>query len=305
MRIMKSTIKTLSLVMILAVLVGTFVTSNFSAANVIYSSPATQADKIKLEQEVNKILSAIKPDMSNIEKVKVVNNYFAENIKYDMKDYKAGKIPLRNCTIYGALVDKNAICSGYSAAFKLLMQRLGIPCKTVISTSMDHGWNMVQLYGSWYHIDTTWNSTSDNKYENFLKSDAAIAAVRHGALKLRHYGWDSDAPKATSTKFDNFDWNNATPETMNQGITFTPATVQLDTSSYTGKAGKTYCFLAKSNIGEATSAASYNGYVAKVTPVSSSAKGDLYQITFLKAGSAVIKVTSASGATASISVTVS
>lgn len=297
--------KTLSILVILTILTGIFASTNCFAVKTVYSGPITEADKVKLENEINLILSNIKPDMSNIEKVKAVNEYFAKNIKYDMKDYLAGKIPFRSCSIYGALVDKNTICSGYSMSFKLLMQHLGIPCTIVSSDSMDHSWNMVQLYGSWYHVDTTWNRKS--LYENFLKSDAAIAKAGHGygSLKAGHYAWDSNVPKAANTKFDHFDWNNATPETMNQGITVTTATVQLDTSDYAGKVGKSYCFLAKSNIGETTSAASYNGYIAKVTPVLSNAKGDLYKITFLKAGSAVIKVRSASGAVASVSVTVS
>jgi hypothetical protein len=295
--------KTLSLLVILTMLTGIFASTNCFAVKIVSGSPITEADKVKLENEVNVILSNIRPEMSNIEKVKVVNEYFYKNIKYDEKDYLAGKISFRTHTIYGALVDKNTVCSGYATAFNLIMDRLGIPSTVVISISMDHCWNMVQLNGSWYHIDTTWNR--HNLYENFLKSDAVIAKSGHGMTKKGHYGWGDDAPKATSTKFDNFDWNNATPETINQGITVTTATVQLDTSDYTGKVGKSYCFLAKSNIGETTSAASYNGYIAKVTPVSSSAKGDLYKIEFLKPGSAVIKVRSASGATASISVTVS
>lgn len=272
---------------------------------VIGAAPAASAsDDDKLEYAVNRVLARLRPNMSNIEKIKAVHDYMVRNVSYDLANFQAGTIPWVDYGAYGALVNKKAVCSGYSAGFELLMERLGIPVTTVTSGSMSHAWNMVQLDGNWYHVDVTWDGAL--WYGCFLKSDAVIANAGQGLglSKPGHYDWYSSY-KATSTKYDNFDWRNATPETMNAGKSATTATVQLDTTSYSGKVGKSYIFQAKSNIGESMTAASYNGSVVRVTPVSSSSKGFLFKLTFLKAGSASVKVRSASGAKSTLSVTVS
>ncbi len=67
----------------------------------------------------------------------------------------------RSTGAYGCLVDRRAVCSGYAAAFQLLVQRLGIPCARVqgteTKTGAPHEWNIVELDGEWYHIDVTWD----------------------------------------------------------------------------------------------------------------------------------------------------
>lgn len=272
---------------------------------VIGAAPASSAsDDEKLEYVISRVFAHLRPNMSNIEKVKAVHDYMVRNVSYDLANLQAGTIPWVDYGAYGALVNKKAVCSGYTAAFQLLMERLGIPVTTITSGSMNHAWNMVQLDGSWYHVDVTWDGAL--WYGCFLKSDAAITNAGHGLglSKSGHYDWYSSY-KATNTKYDNFDWMNATSETMNEGKAVTTATVQLDTASYSGKVGKSYTFQAKSNVGESMTAVSYNGSVVRVTPISSSSKGSLFKLTFLKAGSATIKVRSASGAKASLSVTVS
>lgn len=75
------------------------------------------------------------------------------------------------------------VCNGFAAAFKLLCDRVGVPCVTeagignvnVETTGGDHIWNYVQLgnEGKWYCLDITWCSRliNQNKYLNttFLK----------------------------------------------------------------------------------------------------------------------------------------
>lgn len=57
------------------------------------------------------------------------------------------------------------VCEGYARAFKVLCDRLGIPCvltegyakNTVDEVAGSHMWNYVQIDGSWYAVDVTWN----------------------------------------------------------------------------------------------------------------------------------------------------
>ena len=53
------------------------------------------------------------------------------------------------------------MCDGYSKAFKLLMDKLGIRCGIVsgetIRSSGGHSWNYVLIDGDYYWIDVTWD----------------------------------------------------------------------------------------------------------------------------------------------------
>lgn len=72
-------------------------------------------------------------------------------------------------TAYGALVEKAAVCAGYARAYQMLLNACGIPCWTVVGTSIapgsttavSHAWNMVFLDGCWYHTDVTWDDAGD------------------------------------------------------------------------------------------------------------------------------------------------
>ena len=64
---------------------------------------------------------------------------------------------------YGCLVKGKAVCEGYSLAFNAIMLELGIPTKRM--SGGGHAWNMVKIGNRWYHVDVTWNDTSDsNRY---------------------------------------------------------------------------------------------------------------------------------------------
>lgn len=64
---------------------------------------------------------------------------------------------------YGALVCGESVCKGYAKAYKLIMDRLGIPCVTVQGVyedansggAQEHMWNYVELDGVWYAVDAT------------------------------------------------------------------------------------------------------------------------------------------------------
>ena len=51
--------------------------------------------------------------------------------------------------------NRTTVCAGYSQAYMALCNLEGIPSFSITSTS--HQWNKVQLYGSWYCVDTTWD----------------------------------------------------------------------------------------------------------------------------------------------------
>lgn len=112
---------------------------------------------------------------SDYENELAIHDYLVSNIEYGVGEEGDNGA-------YGALIGGKAICSGYTEAFKTLMDMLGIENKVVkgITNGEDHGWNMVELDGDWYHVDVTWddpvggNESISHKYFNLTDADMAL-----------------------------------------------------------------------------------------------------------------------------------
>lgn len=64
---------------------------------------------------------------------------------------------------YGDKKEKSAVCEGYAKAFKVLCDKVGIPCVLVSGQGVTssgagaHMWNYVQMEDKqWYLVDATW-----------------------------------------------------------------------------------------------------------------------------------------------------
>ena len=88
-----------------------------------------------------------------------------------------------------AIVNRTAVCEGFARSVQLAMRYFGIPCLyisgTVNSSGNRHAWNLVQIDGSWYHYDATWNS--NGRYINL--SDSAILSERSVDAEFSNYGF--------------------------------------------------------------------------------------------------------------------
>lgn len=124
--------------------------------------------------------SSIRKDF--IEKIDLATDEWRENInKYKTPKEKEKYIADALCdtitytasgfdqSIYGALVNKACVCSGYTMAFTYLCSIAGLEAFGV--TCNDHAWNMVKLGDCWYCVDTTWmDQVSYISYKWFNKS---------------------------------------------------------------------------------------------------------------------------------------
>jgi hypothetical protein len=75
-------------------------------------------------------------------------------------------------TAYGALVVGSAVGEGFAMAYKALCEELGFDCRIVLGylDGMVHAWNIVPIYGDYYHIDVS--MCAENGIETaFLKTD--------------------------------------------------------------------------------------------------------------------------------------
>lgn len=91
-------------------------------------------------------------------------------------------------TAYGAVVMGATVCYGYAMAYKLLCDRLNLPCWTVAGTADGeaHQWNVVYLDGEEYLVDCTWDDAARDRYRYFLCTPELAS---HQAVEGWVYGW--------------------------------------------------------------------------------------------------------------------
>lgn len=115
--------------------------------------------KKKFNSAINDALDGAPSGVSDYELELYANDYLVKNCSYDEEAAKTSEIISHENDAYGALVDKKAVCEGYSRAFQLLCNKLGVDCVSISGegNNTPHQWNSVLLDGEWYEVDVTWN----------------------------------------------------------------------------------------------------------------------------------------------------
>lgn len=144
------------------------------------------------EDEISKILSIARPEMTDLEKALVFHDYLCTNFSYDTS--------LTIFDTYTFLVQGTGVCEAYADLYSVLLTRSNIPNQFAVSEEMNHIWNIVQIDGEWYHIDVTWDDPTDDQpgkalHTAFLRSD-------DGIRQLDHPSWTAEV-SCTSTQYDN------------------------------------------------------------------------------------------------------
>lgn len=142
--------------------------AGFSLRSEDYASGARIADAAKVrDQAAAEILADLK-DKDTLEQIKALNTWLTIHNEYNTTaDLSTiGYAPHRCLSaLTGSVGENGPVCDGYSRAFKLLCDRLGIPClleNGFARSSAEHEgeyhmWNAVKMPdGNWYGVDVTW-----------------------------------------------------------------------------------------------------------------------------------------------------
>ena len=128
----------------------------------------------------------IRSDMSDGQKAKILHNWLVYNNFYDLS--------LQRGEIADVLLYGRGVCQAYADAYAMLLTRVGVENRTLISTTeMNHIWNVVKLGGRWVHIDVTWDDPIDEKTQFAIsgEEDEAYYALSDGAMAQDH-DWEED-----------------------------------------------------------------------------------------------------------------
>lgn len=130
----------------------------------------TAAQEREMDQEVSRVLSSLNLNgKSQKEKIDAIYNYLIRNVKYVSDAELADESNVIKYSSYAALVQHNAVCQGFAGAFYRLCLESGIDSRIVSSEAMNHAWNIVELEGSYYHLDATWDINWPHAPKYYLK----------------------------------------------------------------------------------------------------------------------------------------
>ncbi len=106
-----------------------------------------------LNKRVDYLTSLLITDnMNDEQKIKKIHDYLTNSITYGYgSNYD---------NAYGALINGVAVCTGYSDAFSLFMDKLNIKNYKIVSDT--HVWNVVFINNEWKHVDVTFDDPSND-----------------------------------------------------------------------------------------------------------------------------------------------
>lgn len=181
-----------------------------------YFLTAQELERIdsQIEEAASGVVKEAAKYKTDIEKLICIHDYLVTNITYGAENGD------RENNLYGALVLKNTLCTGYSEAFSLIASKAGIESRVVTSKELNHAWNIVLLDGRYYFVDCSWDdpvignpSLTSNpvsgygRYQYFMCSEEYLYNNDHQSKDWEVHGHNVSG-LATSKFYDDFFWRD-------------------------------------------------------------------------------------------------
>lgn len=117
--------------------------------NYCYSASERAEIERKMESYSQMALAGLE-GCSQYEQVRAVYEYIINNSDYDYDYYDQN--------LCGIILHGRGVCAGYARTTQYLLQQLGIEAIYVRGTGKgeSHGWNIINVEGDYYQLDTTW-----------------------------------------------------------------------------------------------------------------------------------------------------
>ena len=125
-----------------------------------------------IENKINDFINSnISDDMNITQKIKIFHDYLINNSVYDKERAAAIENGTDNSIsnshkANGPLIDGISLCSGYSDAMKIYLDKLRVSNYKV--SNSNHIWNLVNVDNRWLHIDLTWDDPVTSTGQNLL-----------------------------------------------------------------------------------------------------------------------------------------
>ena len=161
---------------------------------------------------VDEVVNVAKTKTTQYEKIKYVHNYIVDNAHYDELN------GINDNNVYGLLVEKAAVCEGYAKAFKMILDRMNIPCVIVYGNGISddnsseyHAWCYVKMEdNNWYAVDPTWDDpiligmgtlSDTSRYRYFMRGSQNFSAKHISTGDVSGTGQDFKYPTLSETDY--------------------------------------------------------------------------------------------------------
>lgn len=166
-----------------------------------YNELSSDAGEIQqqIDAEVSDILNELQ-GKSDYEKVKGVYEYLVLSAEYnDERRPEQSMVPV--------LLDKEGVCASYAKSTSYLLHKLGVESVYVVGETEDdsHAWNIVQIDGEWYHVDTTWGDPIGESADYITYNYLCLTSEE--LLRTRTFDAELPIPDCTATTYDYFRMN--------------------------------------------------------------------------------------------------
>ena len=130
-------------------------------------------DKLYTNDEIERLNNYVSTflEKNNIRKgnvskndIEKIHDHLINIISYDKEFNKETDKETESNKASSAIFNKKALCSGYTDAFSIFLDKLNIP-NFKINTE-EHEWNVIYFNKKWTHIDVTWDDDEINKNNN-------------------------------------------------------------------------------------------------------------------------------------------
>lgn len=164
---------------------GKYYTDNTGRNHCTITYTVTYYSDAGQEQAVTQKISEVLQQLDLLgktepQRIYTIYDYICNHVQYDT-EHADDAAYMHKFSAHAALIEGKAVCQGYALLFYRMCREAGIDTRIVSGTGngMAHAWNIVQLDGKYYNIDTTWDASAakndmegnDIVYRFFLKSN--------------------------------------------------------------------------------------------------------------------------------------
>ena len=190
----------------------------------------TKEQEAMVTQKLEQVYDSLNLDAYSGEaKIGKIYDYITNSVTYDYEhvDVGASVYPIA-WSAYGGLIDGTCVCQGYASLTYRMLKENGISNRVIAGYSGGaHAWNIVEIDGLYYNIDSTWDGYTVDENGNvetpgqrnwyLLSTDDFTNHTRNGYdTRLFHLTYPMAAVSYGKTEVEKTDY----PEQDNLAYTF-------------------------------------------------------------------------------------